>query len=66
MSAPAKPFESKLGRVTNPGHCRSCHQDGLVWVRTFRNDKPMLVDPETDRAHFADCPNADTWRKGRS
>lgn len=57
--------DSKHGRATNRGQCRSC-KEPVLWVRTFKNDKPLLVDPGTDKAHFADCPDADRWRKGRS
>ena len=55
---------SKHGRVTNEGICRSCKAT-IVWVVTPVGRK-MPVDPDTDDSHFATCPQASTWRRGRS
>ena len=54
--------QSKHGRATNHGTCRSCQQP-ILWVRTFKNDKPMPVDPETDESHYSTCPQAANWRR---
>lgn len=54
---------SKLGTATNRGECRSCRAP-VVWIRTFKNDKPMPVNADDpDTSHFATCEQAPAWRK---
>lgn len=57
---------SKHGTYSGAGVCRSCKQNGLVWVTTFKNQRPMLVDPAGDEPHFAKCPDGPSWSRGKA
>lgn len=46
----------------NEGHCRSCRAE-VLWCITPAG-KRAPIDPD-GKSHFATCPQADAWRKGR-
>lgn len=43
--------------------CRSCGAP-IVWIVT-RGGKRMPVDEGSRESHFATCPDAAKWRRGR-
>ncbi len=47
---------------TNTGTCRGCGQT-VLWVITA-SGKKMPLNNVTPSSHFANCPNADSFRKG--
>jgi len=65
MSGPEEPdWEDRLKKmlviVGRPGRCKGCNQ-AIYWVTTRRDS--LLPYTEEGIAHFADCPDANKFRK---
>ncbi len=50
-----------IPKDAQPTECRSC-KALIYWIKP--KDKPMPVNPD-GVSHFATCPQAGKWRKGK-
>lgn len=53
-------WASGIAPGDNPTHCRSCRAP-VLWVITTRGKRAPINEDGT--SHFANCPDADRWRK---
>ncbi len=60
---PEAPPMAQQSLMENAEHCKSCGAE--IWWSISTKGKPVPMSKATGVTHFADCPHAKTWSKGK-